>query len=84
MDDSVLDVDIDDPRYAVLSMVTQPGDYMFPSKIEITAPETVLGNGIPLMEICQVKLISVGKNLRCIQKDLFTDDSKLKVENIQR
>ncbi len=76
--------DIKTPRAVYFDMYTQPGSIYMPMNIEIIMPETVLGNSIPAATVCSVKLLYVGVNSQCAQRDFINAASNGRINYYQR
>lgn len=73
-----------DPRRVILDIYTSPGDYNFPNKIEFNMPTVTSKDPILAIEICRVKLIYVGKDMKCVQESVINNELLTRIDYTDR
>ena len=57
------------PKAFFFDIYTQPGFIYSPMNLEVTMPETIVGNSVPAATICSVKVLYAGIYSKCVQQE---------------
>lgn len=71
-------------RLIYFDIYTQPTGIYQPLTVEIVAPESATGSGIPAATICKAQVYYVGKNALCTQSAIINADYSGSVSYLSR